>query len=295
MPGRAVAAAVLGAAVALGGLATSAGLGLLMDSTLDQVGAFGLFSSMVFLPVALALIALSAILTPSHYARMWIALGALAVALVGTATMGIGFGAASNGVVEGIVAGVLFWGMPLALSAMGLVYNAAIGIPARRTADHVARLERLENELAQRGHWSFDDAAAAVGVEDAVALAAEARRTGRAPLELDLHHGRMWSVPWAEGRCADLALALEREGRVEVAAFAAARGVPVEMVREWVYTLVYRRQITGYVSWREGVLYAADAAALRGSSRCPACDGQLELVARGVIACQHCDTQTLLT
>ena len=184
-----------------------------------------------------------------------------------------------------------------ALGAMGLVYNAAIGIPAARAADHIARLDRLAALVAERGRLTFDEVAQLLDVDraQAVALAVEVRQSGRCSVEVDLRRGDLWWQPWSDAQCAALRDSLKARGRVEISAFAAGCEVPEVMVREWVYTLVYRRQLTGYVAWSEGLLYSADATALRASSRCPSCAGQLELVAQGVVACQQCDTQTLLS
>jgi len=288
--------AAIGAAVGLFGMAFSAVMGLLLGGGIwNQISGFGLFSGMIAIPLSLAILFLSTAITSVHYTRMWVFAIASVLALVGSVLMALGFGA-EQGWVEGIVGAILFYGMPIALAWIGLAYNAAIGIPAARAADHTARLDRLAELIGERGHLTFDEAAAEIGVtlEAAVELAVEVRRTGRCVLEIDLHRGRMWGRTWADSRCAQLRDDLGIAGRVELEAFASANGVPTGMVREWLYTLVYRRQLTGYISWEEGVLYSADATALRGSSRCPSCSGQLELVSRGVIECQHCDTQTLL-
>ena len=285
--------AVLGVLIAVVGVGLSTLLALLMDDLPTQIRGFGLFSSMIAIPAAVSMLLLSTVLTSVHYARMWI----LAVALMFTIAGGVLMMAAmtvDNTLGYGFVAGVLFYGMPVALIAMALVYNAAIGIPAARTFDYNARVQALADLIADKGTVPFAGARSAVNDEDVVGLAAEVRRRGLCQLEIDLHRERLWGLEWADQQCNALRQALRDEGRVVLGDFATARDVPAGMVQEWVYTLVYRREITAYVSWKDGVLYSADAAALKGSSRCPSCAGQLELVARGVIQCQHCDAQTLL-
>ncbi len=293
---RTIATASVGLVVCLLGVSCSGAIGLLMDTPREQIGLFGLFSAMIAIPLSLAILFLSTALTSVHYGRMWVFGVSLITAIGGASLMAVGFGAETNAV-QGLVAGVLFYGLPIALSAIGLAYNAAIGIPAARAEDHNALLDALASHIADDGHGTFQSVAAALDTDRAklVQLAAEVRRTGRAPLEYDLHRGLLWSRTWFDDQCSALQRELGAQGKIEIASFAQAREVPIELVREWVYTLVYRREISGYVSWKEGILYSADASALRGSSRCPACAGQRELVASGVIQCQHCDAQTLLT
>ncbi len=264
-----------------------------LDDVWRQVEGLCLFGAMIFLPLTLVFLLLSAAIAPSHFDRLWVFVVAVAVSVLGGLMMGVGFGL-GNGWTQGVVAAALFYGLPVAMSAMGLVYNGAIGIPAHRRAAHTARLDRIDALLETRGYLEIGALADALGLdwESITALAVEVRRTGRHQLELDLFRGWVWSQPWADRQCEALRLALDERGRVEVDRFAAERGVSSAMVREWVYTLVYRGAIAGYVSWKEGVIYVADAAALRASSRCPACAGQLELVGRGVIQCQHCDAQS---
>ncbi|MFT4625912.1 MAG: hypothetical protein ACI8PZ_004583 [Myxococcota bacterium] len=298
MTGRDVVSALAllaGLALVGGGLALAAAIALIVDGVSLQIQGFGLFGSMIVAPLALAVFTVS-VAAASSALRRAVVLGVwVPTALMGALLMGVGM-AARDDLSTGVLAACLFYGLPVALGAVSLVYNAAVGIPEARQAAHHRRLSQVAEAVVDRGSVTVSDLAAALGVtvDAVVALAAEVRRTGRAEVELDLHRGQLWHRPWADAQCAALRDTVDRDGRVHVAGFASERQVPIDTAREWVYTLVYRRQLTGYISWADGVLYASDAAALRGSSRCPACGGQRELVARGVVGCQHCDAQTLV-
>jgi predicted RNA-binding Zn-ribbon protein involved in translation (DUF1610 family) len=69
-------------------------------------------------------------------------------------------------------------------------------------------------------------------------------------------------------------------------------GVPRETVRDMIYDAVGRGLFSGYINWKEGVLYAAEAA--QGQQSCPNCGGTIELAGKGVFQCPYCGTELFL-
>lgn len=65
-------------------------------------------------------------------------------------------------------------------------------------------------------------------------------------------------------------------------------------VQDMIYRLVGLGVFSGYVNWDQGVLYSADAAALRELEQCRNCGGNLSLAGKGVIKCPYCGTEYFL-
>lgn len=71
-------------------------------------------------------------------------------------------------------------------------------------------------------------------------------------------------------------------------------GAPEVVERQALRFYGTSRCFSGYINWDEGILYSAEAAALREAGRCPNCGGALALAGRGVIRCPHCGTEIFL-
>jgi DNA-directed RNA polymerase subunit RPC12/RpoP len=64
-------------------------------------------------------------------------------------------------------------------------------------------------------------------------------------------------------------------------------------VRADIYKLVGLGLFTGYVNWKDGVLYSVEASNLTGN-RCPNCGGEQAFAGKGVITCQYCGSDIFL-
>ncbi len=64
-------------------------------------------------------------------------------------------------------------------------------------------------------------------------------------------------------------------------------------VRDDIYKLVGLGLFTGYVNWKDGVLYSVEASNLTGN-RCPNCGGEQVFAGKGVITCQYCGSDIFL-
>jgi len=66
-----------------------------------------------------------------------------------------------------------------------------------------------------------------------------------------------------------------------------------DQARDDVYKLVGLGLFTGYVNWKEGMLYSREASQLSGN-KCPNCGGEQAFVGKGVITCQYCGSEIFL-
>ncbi len=88
---------------------------------------------------------------------------------------------------------------------------------------------------------------------------------------------------------------VQAHGQVDVAQAALEINVNRDTIKEMVYDLVHKGFFAGYINWDEGMLYSQDASKLKAGSRCPNCQGELELAGKGVVRCPYCGTEIFLT
>ncbi len=88
---------------------------------------------------------------------------------------------------------------------------------------------------------------------------------------------------------------VQARGQVDVVQAALEINVNRETLKEMVYDLVHKGFFAGYINWDEGMLYSQDASKLKAGSRCPNCQGELELAGKGVVRCPYCGTEIFLT
>lgn len=84
-------------------------------------------------------------------------------------------------------------------------------------------------------------------------------------------------------------------GKVNVSDLAVELQADLPTVQDLVYKLVGMGVFSGYVNWNDGVLYSAEASALRGLEQCKNCGGQLSLAGKGVVKCPYCGTEYFLS
>ena len=87
---------------------------------------------------------------------------------------------------------------------------------------------------------------------------------------------------------------LKDRGKMKMEEIAMHLGVSKSEVPEWVYRLASSEAFMGYVDWKDGVLYSADASVLGEGKGCPQCGGQLEPAGKGLFRCQHCGSEVFL-
>ncbi len=66
-----------------------------------------------------------------------------------------------------------------------------------------------------------------------------------------------------------------------------------DQVRNDIYKLVGLGLFTGYVNWKDGVLYSREASQLAGN-KCPNCGGEQVFAGKGVVTCQYCGSEIFL-
>lgn len=87
---------------------------------------------------------------------------------------------------------------------------------------------------------------------------------------------------------------VKSRGEVDVHQLALELQTPVGEVKSLTHQLVGLGVFSGYVNWDSGILYSADAKALRELDKCKNCGGALKLVGKGVITCPYCGTEYFL-
>ncbi len=87
---------------------------------------------------------------------------------------------------------------------------------------------------------------------------------------------------------------LKEQGKVKFEEIAAHLGISKAEVPKWIYKLGAAEAFTGYVDWKDGVLYSVEAGLLGEGKGCPQCGGRLEPAGKGIFKCQHCSAEVFL-
>jgi hypothetical protein len=87
---------------------------------------------------------------------------------------------------------------------------------------------------------------------------------------------------------------LKDQGKVKFEDIAAHLGISKAEVPKWIYKLGAAEAFTGYVDWKDGVLYSVEAGLLGEGKGCPQCGGRLEPAGKGIFKCQHCGAEVFL-
>jgi hypothetical protein len=87
---------------------------------------------------------------------------------------------------------------------------------------------------------------------------------------------------------------LKDQGKVKIEEIAAHLGISKAEVPKWIYKLGAAEAFTGYVDWKDGVLYSVEAGLLGEGKGCPQCGGRLEPAGKGIFKCQYCGAEVFL-
>ena len=83
-------------------------------------------------------------------------------------------------------------------------------------------------------------------------------------------------------------------GKASISDIVLEMGTDAEQVKAWIYDLVGKGLFSGYINWKDGILYSRQASQMREGGKCPNCGGQLELTGKGVISCPFCGSEIFL-
>jgi len=88
---------------------------------------------------------------------------------------------------------------------------------------------------------------------------------------------------------------VKSRGQVSVNDVALEMATSVDEVRTLIHQLVGLQVFSGYVNWKDGTVYSAEAASLRDLKQCRNCGGQIVLAGKGVVTCKFCGTEYFLS
>lgn len=86
---------------------------------------------------------------------------------------------------------------------------------------------------------------------------------------------------------------VQTQGRVRVSDVALELNASRDQVKGYIYDLVGKGLFTGYIDWKEGVLYAKEAAEME-TNKCPNCGATREFVGKGIVKCEYCGAELFL-
>ncbi|MBN1402087.1 MAG: hypothetical protein JXA74_14700 [Anaerolineae bacterium] len=197
------------------------------------------------------------------------------------------------GPTTGGVAFALFCAPAAFLPALPALFFVLKARPELQATLRAQRQERIRALLASRGMLRLPTLAAELACreEEAVALVHELLERGELQGELYREHGLLYEPTTLAGLQRRLLGLIRTRGQAQVDELAAELGVPLGLLQEWLYELVRRGRFSGYVQWDDGLLYSAEAGALRKGGVCPRCGGRLSLAGKGIMACEYCGAE----
>ncbi|MCX6019629.1 MAG: hypothetical protein NTZ50_14230 [Chloroflexi bacterium] len=83
---------------------------------------------------------------------------------------------------------------------------------------------------------------------------------------------------------------VQTQGKVSLSAASIELGVTRDETKQIVYDLVGKQLFSGYVDWKEQILYSVDSSKLK-TGKCPNCSGELEIVGKGLVKCPYCGSE----
>lgn len=88
---------------------------------------------------------------------------------------------------------------------------------------------------------------------------------------------------------------VEARGQVSISDVIIELKSDLPSVKDMLYKLVGMGLFSGYINWDEGLLYSADASALREGARCKYCGGEMSFGGKGILRCPFCGTEYFLS
>lgn len=88
---------------------------------------------------------------------------------------------------------------------------------------------------------------------------------------------------------------VKSRGQVGVNELALEMSTSVDDIKSMVHQLVGLQVFSGYINWKDGTLYSAEAKKLTELKNCENCGAPIELAGKGVVACKFCGTEYFLT
>jgi hypothetical protein len=196
---------------------------------------------------------------------------------------------------QGTLAGLLCIMIPVifVLSIPGII--AFSHLPGAMRARRVGSFkETLRDTITrEKGEVNLSEIASRLGISELQAVdhitAMINTKEIEGTLEADYH--RFYTGAALRAKYDQLLGIVAARGSARVEDLAIELDAPAPLVRSWIYTLVRGDTFTGYINWDEGKLYSVDGQQLIESSRCPRCQGRMNLVGKGVAQCQNCGTE----
>ena len=263
----------------------------------DPSGTGMMMFSCFLLPVVLVLLIVATVRDkrPVPRALMWLIMGLL-VGLSGLLTAI----AMSRDPELGIAGSGFFF---LAVCAPGAllflapaIYFAAKGWKGLKATLRDKR-EQLALELLDvRGQVTFAelDAELALDSDGVIDLIEGMQATDKFDGQMHRRNRKVYSAASLAAKRRSMLAILKAHGQIQVDELAGELGVPLDLLKEWLYDLVQQERFSGYINWEDGVLYSAEGDKLREAGRCPHCSGKLGLAGKGVIHCQYCGAEIFI-
>lgn len=88
---------------------------------------------------------------------------------------------------------------------------------------------------------------------------------------------------------------LKARGQMPISELARVMDTSPDTVKGLLQQMIELQVFSGYIHWKEEMIYSADAGRLRGLNQCSVCGAPIRLAASGATACQTCGSEYFIT
>ena len=264
----------------------------------ETVGVRALGAAMFYMPLVAIVLFFASLVAkhPAPRAMIWFIISSVVVVAGLMLALAMALDPDAGAVMGGSTF-VLFCAPVALVVFLPAVYFGLKARPDIAAAMRDARQKRIADALSRRGGIvRVRDLASDLAFSDdeAAALVDDMLRSERLAGVFFRGHGLLYERTTLAGQQRRLIGMVHVRGQVRVDDLAGELGIPLGLLKEWLYDLVRRGRFSGYINWNDGLLYSAEAQALRDTAVCPRCSGSLSLAGKGVIECEYCGAEIFL-
>ncbi len=195
---------------------------------------------------------------------------------------------------EGSASIILYCCSPLGIfpAIIGLFFLIK-AFPELQKLIRLDRTQRVIEILSARGEATYGEIATELDLaeSDVEALLTKLQQSEELAVVLNPAHKRVDTLTNLLEKYRRMQGMIQARGKVHLSELESELRAPLELIKEWLYDLVNRGRLSGYVNWDKGMVYSLDIDHLKDREHCPNCGGETDLVGKGIIQCEYCDVE----
>ena len=176
------------------------------------------------------------------------------------------------------------------------LFFATKTLPELRNLLQIDRAQRAAEILSARGEATYSEIGTELDLseDDVEALLTDLPQSEGLEIVLNPVHKRAETLTNLLEKHRRLQAIIQARGKIHLSELESELHAPLDLLKEWLYDLVNRGRLVGYVDWEQGMVYSLDLDHLQDRTHCPHCGGETDLVGKGIIQCLYCDVEIFI-